>query len=303
MSKAPIIIVKKNRHAAHGHHGGAWKVAFADFMTAMMAFFLVMWIVGQSKATKAGLAGYFRDPGVLEHQRSTGILPGATAGIANEGPPPVSAQPKDQPDDIDQASLEKSAQRIRDMLSKLPDFDKLKGQIDIQATPDGMRIELIDSNDGTFFDSASAQLKPATEKILGVIGHELTSLHRPVVVEGHTDSRPYNKSDGYTNWELSADRANAARRQMERTGLDPKLIRAVRGLADRELANAKDPFDSRNRRVSILVVAHSGVAVSLSDASAPKAPVMKTAASDAHKASAASQHDAAAAEPEAKAHR
>src|SRR3982751_4671858 len=109
MSKAPVIIVKKNRHAAHGHHGGAWKVAFADFMTAMMAFFLVMWIVGQSKATKAGLAGYFRAPGVLEPQRSTGILPGATAGIANEGPPPVSAQPKDQPDDIDQASLEKSA--------------------------------------------------------------------------------------------------------------------------------------------------------------------------------------------------
>src|SRR3954452_4754755 len=99
MSKTPIIIVKKKGHGAHGHHGGAWKVAFADFMTAMMAFFLVMWIVGQAQTTKKGLAGYFRDPGVLEHERSTGILPGATAGIANDGPPPVSAQPKEEPDD------------------------------------------------------------------------------------------------------------------------------------------------------------------------------------------------------------
>jgi len=271
MSRAPVVIVKKNRHVAHIHHGGAWKVAFADFMTAMMAFFLVMWIVGQSRATRAGLAGYFRDPGVLEHERSTGILPGATAGIANEGPPPTAAPPKDQEDDeLDQASLEKSAQRIREMLSKLPDFDKLKGQIEIQATPDGMRIELIDSNDGTFFDSASAQLKPATEKILGVIGHELTTLHRPVVLEGHTDSRPYNKSDGYTNWELSADRANAARRQMERTGLDPQIVRAVRGLADRELANTKDPFDARNRRVSILVVAHPAAAIRVTGLDAVK---------------------------------
>src|SRR5436190_5377401 len=132
MSRAPVVIVKKNRHVAHSHHGGAWKVAFADFMTAMVAFVLVMWIVGQSRATRAGLAGYFRDAGVLEHERSTGILPGATAGIANEGPPPTAAPPKDQEDDeLDQASLEKSAQRIREMLSKLPDFDKLKGQIDI----------------------------------------------------------------------------------------------------------------------------------------------------------------------------
>ena len=96
----------------------------------MMAFFLVMWLVGQSKAVKAGVGGYFRDPGAFEHERSTGILPGATAGIAREGPPPAAAPPKDQQDELDQASIEKSAQRIREMLSKLPDFDKLKGQIE-----------------------------------------------------------------------------------------------------------------------------------------------------------------------------
>jgi chemotaxis protein MotB len=115
---------------------------------------------------------------------------------------------------------------------------------------------LIGSRDRTFFDNASAMLTPETERILSIIGREITTLDRPVVVEGHTDSRPYNKSDGYTNWELSADRANAARRQMERTGLKPGLVNAVRGFADRELANGADPLDPRNRRVSILVVAH-----------------------------------------------
>lgn len=167
-------------------------------------------------------------------------------------------------------ALERSAQRIRDELSKLPEADKLKGQIDIQATPDGMRIELIDSKEGAFFDSASAMLKPATERILGVIGREITALDRPVVIEGHTDSRQYNNTDGYTNWELSADRANAARRQMERTGLKGSLIRAVRGLADRQLANGADALDSRNRRVSILVVAH------VSDSAEPHAAAAST---------------------------
>jgi chemotaxis protein MotB len=257
MSKAPIIIVRKKHHANHGHHGGAWKVAYADFVTALMAFFLVMWIVGQSQQVKAGVAGYFRDPGVLDQEHSTGILPGSTTGIAQDGPMPA-AKPTPVPkeEEIDAASLEKSAQRIRDMLAQLPEFEKLKGQIEIKATPDGLRIELIDSKDGTFFDNASAVLKPATERILAIIGRELSTLGRPVVLEGHTDSRPYANTDGYTNWELSADRANAARRQMQRTGLERRLVRAVRGLADTQLAVADDPLNPRNRRVSILVVAH-----------------------------------------------
>jgi chemotaxis protein MotB len=280
MSKATVIVVKKKGHGRHGHHGGAWKVAYADFVTAMMAFFLVMWIVGQAQTVKRGVAGYFRDPGVLEHQRSTGILPGSTTGIAESGQTPSPAkQQANKQGEIDRASLERSAQRIRESLAKMPEFDKVKGQIEIKATPDGMRIELIDSRDGTFFDNASAMLKPETERILSVIGREITTLDRPVVVEGHTDSRPYNKSDVYTNWELSADRANAARRQMERTGLKPGLVKAVRGLADRELANSSDPLDPRNRRVSILVVAHvsdfeklAAGALSPAADSAPPAP-------------------------------
>jgi chemotaxis protein MotB len=254
MSKVQPIIVKKKKHAAHGHHGGAWKVAYADFVTAMMAFFLVMWILGQSQAVKAGVGSYFRDPGVLNHQYSTGILPGSTTGIDSQGSGDDEATAKI--DDLDKASLERSAQRIREMLAKLPEFEKLKGQVTINATPEGLRIELIDSNQSTFFDSASAVLKPATEQILGVIARELTTLGKPVVLEGHTDSLPYARGDSYTNWELSSDRANAARRQMEKTGLDPKLVRAVRGFADQQLAKPDSPLDASNRRVSILVVGH-----------------------------------------------
>jgi chemotaxis protein MotB len=257
MSNATVVIVRKKRRGHHGHHGGAWKVAYADFVTAMMAFFLVMWIVGQSAKVRSGVAGYFRQPGLLGSD-GNGVLPGNAAGIGTEGPKEVLKidKQKEEEAEIDAASLERSAQRIRERLSKLPEFERLKGQIEITATSEGLRIELIDSGEATFFDTGSAILKPATERILTVIGRELSSLARPVVVEGHTDSRPYSRGDGYTNWELSADRANAARRQMEHTGLTPALVRAVRGFADKQLANRANPLDSRNRRVTILVVAH-----------------------------------------------
>jgi chemotaxis protein MotB len=252
-SNQPIIIIKKAAPHRHAHHGGAWKVAYADFVTAMMAFFMVMWILGQSSEVKAGVGGYFRDPGILDQQHSTGILPGSTTGIAGEGPPDVQSKVED----FDQDTLDRSAARIRERLASLPEFEKLQGQVTIASTSEGLRIELIDSGESTFFDTASAVLKPATERILAVIARELSTLAKPLVLEGHTDSRPYTKGEHYTNWELSADRANAARRQMEKTGLDPSLVRAVRGFADKQLANPKNPTDSRNRRISILVIGHA----------------------------------------------
>ena len=256
MSKAaPVIIIKKKARGHHGHHGGAWKVAYADFVTAMMAFFLVLWIVGQSREVRAGVAGYFRDPGVLEHERSTGILPGSTTGINSDSPPelrrPVSADDAT----IDRDLLERSAQRIRDMIKKMPELENLQGQIQVSATPEGLRIELVDSSQATFFDSASATLKPATQRILGVIARELGALGKPMAVEGHTDSRPYPSAGRYTNWELSADRANAARRALEEAGLPKGLIRAVRGFADTHPSKTDDPLSPQNRRVSILVMA------------------------------------------------
>jgi chemotaxis protein MotB len=252
MSKAPVIIVRRKRKTHHGRHGGAWKVAYADFVTAMMAFFLVLWIVGQSDAVKAGVAGYFRDPGVLDQAGAAGLLDGATTGIDPIAPPEAPG-PSAAP--MDRASLEESARRIRDILKNMPELGDLEAQIEIKATSEGLRIELVDSTAATFFDSASAVLKPATERILAVIARELASLDRPIVVEGHTDSRPYNRGTGYGNWELSADRANAARRQLELSGLPARQLRAVRGFADRQLAEPSDRLSPRNRRVSILVVA------------------------------------------------
>ena len=251
MKSAPIVIVKKKKGHGHGHHGGAWKVAYADFVTAMMAFFLVLWIVGQSQAVKAGVAGYFRDPGVLEYERSTGILPGATTGISPEGPPSVREKSgADAPSD--RAALEQKAAMLEAMLDRSPEFKGLKDQIEIRMTDDGLRIELIEKTDSLFFDSGSAVLKAETIRLLQAIGRELATLRNHIVVEGHCDSRRYSTSGNYTNWELSVDRANAARRAME-PQLPDGQIDEVRGYAATRLRVPEDPLDPRNRRVSIVV--------------------------------------------------
>jgi chemotaxis protein MotB len=249
MKNAPVIIVKKKKGHGHGHHGGAWKVAYADFVTAMMAFFLVLWIVGQSQAVKNSVAGYFRDPGVFEFERSTGILPGATTGISPEGPPSLKQVAARSA--ADREALEQKAATLRAMLEK-PEMAGVKDQVEIQLTRDGLRIELLEKSDSLFFDSGSAALKERTIRLLQAIARELGSLSNPIVVEGHTDSRRYTTSGAYTNWELSADRANAARRVMD--GVLPNgRLSEVRGYADTRLRFPKDPLDPRNRRVSIIV--------------------------------------------------
>jgi chemotaxis protein MotB len=239
----PIIIVKKKAHHG-GHHGGAWKVAYADFVTAMMAFFLVMWLVGQSKEVKAGVGGYFREPAVFEAGGGKGILDGSTSAT-----PAVSPGPTDE--ETERQRLEEAVQHMR--ATQLAGFDALRDQVEFNVTPEGLRINLVEDDESSFFDSGSATLRGETERILAVIARELGSLEHEVVVEGHTDSRPYATNDRYSNWELSADRANAARRIMEREGLRPGQVGSVRGLADRQLRVPDQPLDSSNRRVSILV--------------------------------------------------
>ena len=248
----PIIIIKKRGHGKHGHHGGAWKVAYADFVTAMMAFFLVMWIVGQSQEVKAGVAGYFRDPAAFtEGGGGNGVLPGvdkgATGGGAPEGNPPTLEEAKN--------ALEQAADAIRQALASLPEFEHLKDQIEISITEEGLRIELRDAPDDGFFDSGSAQVKPTTEALLVVIASQLKELPNRVAVEGHTDSRPYSTDTSriYSNWELSADRANAARRILQDSGLMHGQIEAVRGFADTRLRKTDEPMDAGNRRISIVV--------------------------------------------------
>jgi chemotaxis protein MotB len=245
----PIIIVKKGGHGKHAHHGGAWKVAYADFVTAMMAFFLVMWIVAQSEEVKAGVAGYFRDPSAMVTSGGRGVLPGAESGATGGGAPMGVT-------DVESAkrALEQAAEQIRQALAALPEFEELKDQVDITVTEEGLRIELREAPDDGFFDTGSAQVKPPTVAMLEVIGKQLGALPNQVAVEGHTDSRPYSAgSPNYTNWELSADRANAARRILESSGVQPHQIEAVRGFADMRLRNPEEPLDPGNRRISIVV--------------------------------------------------
>ncbi|HVB38395.1 MAG TPA: flagellar motor protein MotB [Vicinamibacterales bacterium] len=247
-----IIIVKKKRGGHAGHHGGAWKVAYADFVTAMMAFFLVMWIIGQSHIVRSAVAGYFRDPGIFNYEKSNGVMEGEKVGIAPQAPVSVhEIDPKLS--EADRLALQKAGDRIRQALEKMPEFKDLKDQIEIQMTNEGLRIQMIDSSKMGFFDTGSAVVNAEGEKILVAIAQELGKLPNGVVIEGYTDSRQYSKGDTYTNWDLSADRANAARRVMERHGVDPSQVREVRGYADTNLRIPKNPLDPRNRRVSILV--------------------------------------------------
>jgi chemotaxis protein MotB len=247
------IIVRKKKAAHHGHHGGAWKVAYADFVTAMMAFFLVMWLVGQSKAVKAAVAGYFRDPGIFDQQKSNGPIAGGDLKLDPEAAPPAEPAPVNALAASEKAALEETAKRIKDRLAESPDLRSLGKQIEITITRDGLRIELVDAENQTFFASGSAALATGTEKVLALIAKELGLLPNSIVIEGHTDSRPYATSDLYSNWELSADRANAARPVMERSGLRVAQVRGVRGYADRQLRVQVSPLDPRNRRVSVIV--------------------------------------------------
>lgn len=248
MSGNNIIIVKKKKGGHGGHHGGAWKVAFADFMTAMMAFFMVMWLIAMKQDVKAAIAAYFRDPGAFESTRG-GLMEGGAGILDGSSASPAKTAIQETP----RQALERAAQRLRQELAKEVGLEQLGRQVEIRITNEGLRIELLDSEETMFFESGSAKLKGGTERMLGLIAKELGRLGRPVIVEGHTDSRPYAGRNAYSNWDLSADRANSARRVIEASGLSPNQIRSVRGYADRHLRIAAAPQDARNRRVSLVV--------------------------------------------------
>ncbi|MGE3957566.1 MAG: flagellar motor protein MotB [Vicinamibacterales bacterium] len=246
----PVIIIKKGGHGHGGHHGGAWKVAYADFVTAMMAFFLVMWLVSQKQEVKAAVGGYFRDPSVFDAQ-GQGLLPGAKAGVDPSGTPMMNP-PEEMAAEVEKKRLETAAEHIKEKLVGQPEFASLRDQIEMQITSEGLRIELSDRSGSSFFDSGSALMRGESARILSVIASEIGQLENDLFIEGHTDARPYTSQEQYTNWELSADRANAARRVMMREGIRPAQLKGVRGYADTQL-HVEDPKDPRNRRVSILV--------------------------------------------------
>jgi len=234
ISKPPIIIIKKK--SGHGdHHGGAWKVAYADFVTAMMALFIVLWLLNSSVKVKKAVAGYFNDP--RSSQKETG------SDKANSG----DSVP------IDQQNLQKLKQQIQRAIKDQKDLDKLTKQIEITITPEGLRIELIEDKNGTFFQTGSAKLSENGQKLLEMLAGQLKTLPNHLLLEGHTDAQPYSSDNGYTNWELSADRANSARRLLQQDGVGKMQISQVRGYADQLLRVKNDPLDPTNRRISLIV--------------------------------------------------
>lgn len=257
----PVIVVRRHK-GHHGHHGGAWKVAYADFVTAMMAFFLVLWLVSQDMSVKTAVAGYFRNAGVLPHEGSTSVMPGGRTGL---DPTALMASDREPTQFMaEKQALAQAADRIKADLMEVPEFAKLRDQVEFSVTSEGLRIELVERTGSSFFDSGSAVLRGEAERILRVIAEEVGKLTNDVVVEGHTDSEPFVDYRRYSNWELSADRANAARRVMTDDGLRAGQLRTVRGFADMDLKIRDKPTDPRNRRISIVV--RSQAAASLEQA-------------------------------------
>lgn len=230
----PIIVIKKvSGHG--GHHGGAWKVAYADFVTAMMALFIVLWLMGSSAAVKKSVSGYFNDPMGTSTKSGTDHI-----GTGDSLP-------------LTEDNIDKLKEQIQKSLREQTDLSKLLSQIEITVTPEGLRIELLESKDGTFFDTGSSTLNANGREVLLMLAKKLGAVPNHVSIEGHTDSAPFAQSGNYGNWELSADRANAARRLMQQEGLRGDQVSQVRGYADQRLRTPKNPLDPANRRVSLIV--------------------------------------------------
>jgi chemotaxis protein MotB len=231
----PIIIIKK-KGGHGGHHGGAWKVAYADFVTAMMSLFIVLWLMNSTpKPVQEAIAGYFNDP------------KGTASKKGSEGKP----QPKEESKNKDDMAALKLD--LTKAIEKMNILNKVKKQIEMSVTPEGLRIELVEDEKGTFFESGSALPKPMLADILKVLASQLSGLPNKLSIEGYTDAQPYANGKSYGNWELSADRANTARRVMQENGIHEDQVSQVRGFADQRLHVPDKPFDAANRRVSLLV--------------------------------------------------
>ena len=230
---APIIVIKK-KGGHGGHHGGAWKVAYADFVTAMMALFIVLWLMTASQDVKKAIAGYFRDP------KGFGTQTGSSMGGSGESLT------------ISKDHMDLLKDKLQEALKQNPEFAKLKDHVQMTVTGDGLRIELLETEKGMFFNSGEPYPTKMGEDLLHQLASELGKLKNSILVEGHTDAKPYDNSN-YSNWELSADRANAARRIMQEDGLRPNQVSQVRGFADQQLRIPAHPDDPSNRRVSIIV--------------------------------------------------
>jgi len=230
----PIIIVHKKADHHDDEHGGAWKVAYADFVTAMMALFIVLWLLSASEKVQKAVGGYFQDP--------TGK--GRQTGTTNAGVGETLTLTKDQ--------LQQIKEKIEQAMKQIPMFKEMQNQVKMSITNEGLRIDLLETKRGMFFETGDPKPTQAGGELLKLLASELVKLPNKIVIEGHTDSTPYGRPD-YSNWELSADRANAARRILTDSGLDDTRISQVRGFADQRLLLKDDPTNPSNRRISIIV--------------------------------------------------
>ena len=249
----PIIIKKKKAHG-HAHHGGAWKVAYADFVTAMMAFFMVMWIMGMDQPTREVIAGYFKDP--LGFQKTT---PKSKVNLVKNTGALMTSPERVQKDNARRQEIK----AVRDIehevetaVKKDPGLTKLEQNkgLSVKVTPEGLQIELIENetNSELFFKLGSSEVRPQARAVLARLAPVLASTHRKLVVDGHTDARPLGRA-GYDNFDLSHDRANAVRRLLVNGGCPETQFLAVRGYAANQLRVPSDPYHFSNRRVSVLL--------------------------------------------------
>jgi chemotaxis protein MotB len=233
----PIIIIRKKSGHGGGHHGGAWKVAYADFVTAMLSLFIVLWLLSSSEQVQKAVGGYFSDP--------TGRGKDVGNGLKGSGSESLSIRK----DDMNQLK-EKLEQAIKDSTS----LQKIKEHVVFTVTGEGLRVELLEGEASTFFQSGNSHPTDFGKELLKKLAEEIGKLPNRVTMEGHTDSRPYNGDGEYSNWELSADRANAARRWMQENGMRDDQVTQVRGFADQSLRDPAHPNDGTNRRVTLVIM-------------------------------------------------
>ncbi len=292
-SRVRPIIVKKIKKAAHGHHGGAWKIAYADFVTAMMSFFLLMWLLGASSdAQLEGIAEYFKTP--LKVALMGGNMVGTSDALIKGGGKDLTkkqgqVKPVDGPKgkqkvvDIkdvkealkkeETAKLEELKKKIEKAIEDSPTLSKFKNQLLLDITSDGLRVQIVDEKNRPMFNSSKAELQPYAKQILQELGQMLNGVTNKISLSGHTDATPYpNGEKSYSNWELSADRANASRRELVAGGMDEtKLLRVV-GLSSASLFDKENPLNPTNRRISIIIMNKQAEENVLKDAAAINVP-------------------------------
>ena len=263
------IVIKRIKKAGHGHHGGAWKIAYADFVTAMMAFFLLMWLLGSTtKGDLKGISDFFASPlqvammGGSGAGDATSVIQGGGASLTEQTGQIKRGNNEDekkkrrqQRQREERAHMEELKLKMDGALLANPKLAEVRNQIRVEVTPDGLRIQIVDDFNRPMFLLGSAQVQPYMRDLLQEIGRVLNQVDNKVALSGHTDSALYAKGDrGYSNWELSADRANASRRELIAGGMEPTKIVRVVGLADSNLLVKDDPKNPLNRRISIIVM-------------------------------------------------